>query len=58
MILEQINAYGSLPKSSVIFRREGGNEQAHIGLMILSAGICDMDQAIDLLPFSVHQVAR
>ncbi len=58
MILAQINAYGSLPKSSVIFRREGGNDQAHIGLMILSAGFYDMDQAIDLLPFSVRHVAR
>ena len=26
--------------------REGGNGQAHIGLMIQSAGFCDMDQRL------------
>lgn len=34
------------------------NGQAHIGLTIPSAGFRGRDQAFDILPFSVGQVAR
>ena len=44
--------------TSAVDVKDGVNSQAHISLTLPSAGFRSGDQAFDILPFSVGQVAR